>query len=64
VLPDIAICPECTRDLRLIQSALPVPFTNWTNCGPRFSITEALPYDRSHDIDASIHHVRPMPGRI
>ncbi len=47
VLPDIATCPECLADIgdpgnRRFQ----YPFTNCTNCGPRFTIIEALPYDR------------------
>src|SRR3979409_380574 len=46
VLPDIATCADCLRDIfdpgnRRFQYA----FTNCTNCGPRFSIINALPYD-------------------
>ena len=47
VLPDIATCEDCLVDT-FIQSSrrFLYPFTNCTDCGPRFSIIEALPYDR------------------
>ncbi|HEU5400387.1 MAG TPA: carbamoyltransferase HypF, partial [Terriglobales bacterium] len=47
VLPDIATCPECLADIldRHNRRYL-YPFTNCTNCGPRFTIIESLPYDR------------------
>ena len=47
VLSDIATCSDCLNDI-FDQSnrRYLYPFTNCTNCGPRFSIIEALPYDR------------------
>ena len=48
VLPDVATCDECLAEVfDPMNRRYQYPFTNCTNCGPRFTIIEALPYDRS-----------------
>ncbi len=45
--PDICVCAECLADSRDPENRrFEYPFTNCTNCGPRYSIIVDIPYDR------------------
>lgn len=47
ILPDLATCPECRAEFSNPSARrYGYAFTNCTNCGPRFTIVEEIPYDR------------------
>jgi len=49
VLPDIATCADCVTEIfNPTDRRYHYPFTSCTNCGPRFTIIENLPYDRAN----------------
>ncbi|HAN04756.1 MAG TPA: carbamoyltransferase HypF [Elusimicrobia bacterium] len=44
---DLALCSDCRRELLdPADRRYLYPFTNCTNCGPRFTIVKSVPYDR------------------
>lgn len=44
---DLALCADCRRELLDPADRRHLyPFTNCTNCGPRFTIVKTIPYDR------------------
>ncbi|MBR6332014.1 MAG: carbamoyltransferase HypF, partial [Dehalococcoidales bacterium] len=45
--PDLATCPECRKEIfDKADRRYGYAFTNCTNCGPRFTIIDDIPYDR------------------
>ncbi len=48
ISPDVCLCRDCLADMTDPGNRrFSYPFTNCTNCGPRYSITRSIPYDRA-----------------
>ncbi len=47
ISPDIAVCHDCLEDMNQPGTRHDYAFVNCTNCGPRFTIIQDLPYDRA-----------------
>ncbi|RPH47455.1 MAG: carbamoyltransferase HypF [Desulfobacteraceae bacterium] len=56
VSPDVSICDDCLRELfDKKDRRFGYPFINCTNCGPRYTIIDDIPYDRPN---TSMKHFR------
>ena len=59
VSPDVATCDDCWRDFGdSANRRYGYPFTNCTNCGPRYTIIQDIPYDRPATTMAKFHMCR------
>lgn len=47
ITPDLGVCADCSKEMLALEDRrYGYPFINCTNCGPRFTITRDVPYDR------------------
>jgi len=59
ISPDLATCVDCQKEIfDPANRRYRYPFTNCTNCGPRFTIIEDIPYDRSR---TTMRHFQMCP---
>lgn len=71
--PDIAACKKCLKELfDPSDKRYLFPFINCTDCGPRFTITKSLPYDRKNTTmdrfmlcpDCYAEYINPLDRRF
>jgi hydrogenase maturation protein HypF len=54
ISPDVSLCEDCLREMMDPEDRrYRYPFINCTNCGPRFTIIDDIPYDRPYTTMAS-----------